>query len=186
MCKIRMRIWVPPIAIGLCSLLRWGIFQLNASCCIPEEARIFNSLELKKKKKCQSQDGKNKTFCPNVAPYLSISIPITISMSISISRHGACWRQEAQLAVPKQKEETASWAISGRYRGQVERLLNLTPAKTPTRYGRNTSWEAPLTSLRSECAKLKHASLYSTAPHTCTLATGHPVNSSTAPVKPRI
>lgn len=68
--------------------------------------------------------------------------------------------------MPKHKGEIASWAISGRYRGQVERLLHLTPAKTPTRCGRNASWEVPLTSLKSECAKLKHTSLCYSQPLT--------------------
>lgn len=70
------------------------------------------------------------------------------------------------MAVPKHKGETASWAISATYRGQVERLLHLTPAKTPIRRGKNASWEAPLTSLKSECAKLKHTSLCYSQPLT--------------------
>lgn len=55
-----------PIAISLYILLRRGIFQLNASCRIPEEPRVFNSLQLKQEnRKKKKKDGKNKMFCPN-------------------------------------------------------------------------------------------------------------------------
>lgn len=63
----------------------------------------------------------------------------------------------------------------------METLLYLTPAKSPTRCGRNAPWAAPLTSLKTERAEFEtHIALLPTAPHICMLATGHPGNFSTA------
>lgn len=119
MCKIRVRIWVLPIAISLCTLLRWGIFQFNASCCIPEEARIFKSLELKKREKLVVRR-QNQNILPKCSP-------LDKTFTQKFPYHCFCWQWRTSL--PKYAKGVKDDA--GLY-------LGLAPAE-----GRKRNWLCP-------------------------------------------